>query len=144
MFGGGAVGDQSQSQQQQQQGGKRAKRKLVIALGYVGTRYHGLQKAPTRRVRGEAVAAAAAVAAVAAPPQEQPLTVEHAVERALNACGCVSDANLGDLDRLGWSRMARTDKGVHAARTVVSLIRIVVPTSLFIASSRAARFTASP
>jgi tRNA U38,U39,U40 pseudouridine synthase TruA len=87
-----------------------AKRKVVLSIGYVGTRYHGLQKCRTRPVTVSALDVPAAVAA-AIKASELP-TVELELEKALHAVGCITTANLGDLDRIGWSRMARTDKVV--------------------------------
>jgi hypothetical protein len=74
----------------------KSKRRLVFSIGYIGTNYRGLQKSNTR-LSPQPV------------PQMTP-TVEDHLEQALHAAGCISDMNLGDLDRLGWSRMARTDK----------------------------------
>ncbi|TYZ58996.1 hypothetical protein PybrP1_002148 [[Pythium] brassicae (nom. inval.)] len=42
-------------------------------------------------------------------------TIEAEVERALFEAGGISAANYGFLQKVGWSRAARTDKGVHAA-----------------------------
>ena len=39
---------------------------------------------------------------------------------ALLNAKCVSPSNAEDLSKVGWSRSSRTDKGVHAARLVVS------------------------
>ena len=37
----------------------------------------------------------------------------------------ISDSNYGFLDKIGWSRSSRTDKGVHAAGVVVSLKMLI-------------------
>lgn len=34
--------------------------------------------------------------------------------------GAIADANAGDINKIGWSRSSRTDKGVHSTGTVVS------------------------
>ena len=80
--------------------GKRVpKRKLALLLGYRGANYYGLQKQNA----------------------ESGLpTIELALQEALNAVGAVHEANQGDLSKIGWSRSARTDKRVSAARQVVS------------------------
>ena len=97
----------------------RGKRKVAITLGYIGTRYHGLQKPRTRVRNSESTTHDATGDAASVPTRVLP-TIEGELERALHSLGCIATANLGDLDRLGWSRMARTDKGVHAVKTVVS------------------------
>ena len=38
-------------------------------------------------------------------------TIEDVLEVALHAAGAISDANAGDLHKIGWSRASRTDKG---------------------------------
>jgi len=88
--------------------GQWAKRRLALSIGYLGTRYHGLQKTRTRPVTESVLDVPAAIAA-ALKAKDLP-TVELALEKALHAAGCITTSNLGDLDRLGWSRMARTDK----------------------------------
>lgn len=42
-------------------------------------------------------------------------TIEAEVERALFEAGGIAEVNYGFLQKVGWSRAARTDKGVHAA-----------------------------
>jgi hypothetical protein len=34
--------------------------------------------------------------------------------------GAISDSNFGKLQKIAWTRCARTDKGVHAAGNVIS------------------------
>ena len=46
--------------------------------------------------------------------------VERELEAALHRIGCISDSNHLHLDKINWSRSSRTDKGVHAARLVIS------------------------
>ena len=98
--------------------GKASKRKLALVIGYVGTPYHGLQR-PNRK---EAAGGDEAITVVP--------TVEEDLERALNAAGFIADFNMGDLSRLNWSRASRTDKGVHAARTVLSAKLAVQPSTI--------------
>lgn len=45
-------------------------------------------------------------------------TIEAALQRALASAGVISAANSTDLRKIGWSRAARTDRGVHAAGQV--------------------------
>jgi len=45
-------------------------------------------------------------------------TVEGVLEAALFRAGCVLESNMGALEKLGWSRSSRTDKGVHSLATV--------------------------
>lgn len=40
--------------------------------------------------------------------------------QALFDAGYIRESNYGDLDKIGWARCSRTDKGVHAARNVLS------------------------
>ncbi|KAG2945035.1 hypothetical protein PC117_g8780 [Phytophthora cactorum] len=42
-------------------------------------------------------------------------TIEAELERALFEAGGIAESNYGYLQKIGWSRAARTDKGVHAA-----------------------------
>lgn len=48
-------------------------------------------------------------------------TIEEELLEALWKAGAISDSHKGDLNKLGFQRCARTDKGVSAARQVVSL-----------------------
>jgi len=102
--------------------GQWAKRKLALSIGYLGTPYHGLQKTRTRPVTESVLDVPAAVAA-ALKAKDLP-TVELALEKALHAAGCITTSNLGDLDRLGWSRMARTDKVNSAQQCPLSLMKL--------------------
>ncbi|KEP67366.1 UNVERIFIED_CONTAM: tRNA pseudouridine synthase [Hammondia hammondi] len=61
---------------------------------------------------------------------EAPLrTVEGVLEEALLASGGIAPCHLGCLQKLQWSRAARTDRGVHAACNVVSLKLSLGPVS---------------
>ena len=48
-------------------------------------------------------------------------TVESELESAISRTGAVHELNAGDLQKHGWNRASRTDKGVHAFGQVVSL-----------------------
>eukprot|EP00300_Choanocystis_sp_HF-7_P033318 c45638_g1_i1.p1 GENE.c45638_g1_i1~~c45638_g1_i1.p1 ORF type:complete len:511 (+),score=127.77 c45638_g1_i1:28-1533(+) len=71
------------------------KRKVAILCGFIGTGYSGFQRNPGVQ------------------------TLEDELEKALHAANCISNDNYGDLSKVGWSRAARTDKGVHATGQVV-------------------------
>jgi len=48
-------------------------------------------------------------------------TVESELESALFLSGLISEANHGNLHKVGWSRASRTDRGVHAKTTTVAM-----------------------
>ena len=73
--------------------------KLALLVGYRGAEYFGLQRQSD---------------AAGLP------TIEAELQRALEAAGAVRAENAGDLSKIGWSRSARTDKRVSAARNVVA------------------------
>uniref|UniRef100_K3WAT4 tRNA pseudouridine synthase n=1 Tax=Globisporangium ultimum (strain ATCC 200006 / CBS 805.95 / DAOM BR144) TaxID=431595 RepID=K3WAT4_GLOUD len=70
---------------------KETKRRYGIWLAFCGKNYSGMQM------------------------NEGVKTIEAELERALFEAGGISEANYGFLQKVGWSRAARTDKGVHAA-----------------------------
>jgi tRNA pseudouridine(38-40) synthase len=72
------------------------KRKLALVVSYVGSNYHGLQAQKDGKYK----------------------TVEAELAAALYSIGAILPTN--DLQRIDWSRSSRTDKGVHAARIVIS------------------------
>jgi tRNA pseudouridine(38-40) synthase len=74
------------------------KRKVGITVGYVGTEFLGLQSDEMFELP----------------------TIERELEQALGAAGGISGSNRKDLGKIGWSRSSRTDKGVHATKTVIS------------------------
>ena len=78
------------------------KRKYALCFGYLGTRYHGLQVNPDA------------------------FTVEQQVEKALFLAGGLQESNFGNLQKIQWTRAARTDKGVHANGQCCSM-RLSVP-----------------
>jgi hypothetical protein len=64
------------------------KKKVAVVFGYVGKGYSGLQMIdPAVR------------------------TIEREVEEALFQLGCILPTNKQNLDKIGWSRSSRTDKG---------------------------------
>jgi tRNA pseudouridine38-40 synthase len=66
------------------------KRKYALAFSYCGTSYQGLQINPGA------------------------ITVEGFLERALFLAGGIQESNYGTLQKIAWTRAARTDRGVHA------------------------------
>ena len=74
------------------------KRKVAVALSYVGSNYHGLQIDNVSNVP----------------------TVEAEIQKVFHDLGFISDANFGDLKKIQWSRSSRTDKHVHCARLIIS------------------------
>ncbi len=74
---------------------RKKKIRVGIIFGYNGRIFHGSQKA----------------AGV--------ITVEEQLEKAIFDAGLVSESNFGNLNKMGWNRASRTDKGVHAAQNVV-------------------------
>lgn len=73
------------------------KRKVSIFLAYVGAGYQGFQRNPGA------------------------VTIEDELERAIVAAGGISPDNAGDFTKVGWTRAARTDKGVSAVGQSISL-----------------------
>lgn len=66
------------------------KRKYALCVGYLGSNYQGLQINPDA------------------------ITVESMLEKALFLAGGMPEVNFGNLQKLQWTRAARTDRGVHA------------------------------
>ena len=77
--------------------GRIKKRKVSIFLAYVGKGYQGFQRNPGA------------------------VTVEDELERAIVAAGGISADNAGDFSKVGWTRAARTDKGVSAVGQSIAL-----------------------
>jgi tRNA pseudouridine(38-40) synthase len=67
-----------------------SKRKIALVAGYLGSEYHGVQL------------------------NDGVPTIENEIRKSLLAAGCIRESNYEDLDKIGWSRSSRTDKGVHA------------------------------
>jgi tRNA pseudouridine38-40 synthase len=83
--------------------GSSPKKKYALAVGYCGTNYHGLQINPGA------------------------ITVESILERSLFLCGGIQECNFGHLQKVAWTRAARTDKGVHAVGQCCSMKLLVPP-----------------
>eukprot|EP00512_Aurantiochytrium_limacinum_P000129 CAMPEP_0171485472 /NCGR_PEP_ID=MMETSP0958-20121227/563_1 /TAXON_ID=87120 /ORGANISM="Aurantiochytrium limacinum, Strain ATCCMYA-1381" /LENGTH=492 /DNA_ID=CAMNT_0012018263 /DNA_START=158 /DNA_END=1636 /DNA_ORIENTATION=+ len=92
----------------------KSKKRYVIMFGYSGIGYKGLQIQPEVK------------------------TIEGTLEDAICKTGVVKKENMGDLRKSGWSRAARTDKGVHALGQIVSLRMAIEPSEPEIESFRAA------
>ncbi|MCO5595468.1 hypothetical protein L7F22_049511 [Adiantum nelumboides] len=85
---------------------KSIKRKVALWVGYVGTHYKGLQIQRTSAA-GQ--------------------TIEQELESAIFRAGGILESNFGSLEKIGWTRSSRTDKGVHSLSTVISLKMEVNP-----------------
>ena len=79
-----------------------SKRKYALCFGYLGSSYYGLQANP-----GAA-------------------SVEQQLERALFLAGSIQESNFGFLQKLTWSRAARTDRGVHAVAQCCAM-KLAIP-----------------
>ncbi|OQR92340.1 ubiquitin fusion degradation protein [Achlya hypogyna] len=77
---------------------KKRKVKVALVSGYLGTGFHGVQLQDRNGVP----------------------TVEDTLRSALFKAGCIRDSNFDDMNKIGWSRSSRTDKGVHASIIVFS------------------------
>ncbi|AES98929.1 putative pseudouridylate synthase, tRNA pseudouridine(38-40) synthase [Medicago truncatula] len=75
------------------------KKKVVMRIAYTGTNYRGLQMQRD---------------------QNSLSTVEKELESAIFKAGGIRESNLGDLEKIGWARSSRTDKGVHSLATMVA------------------------
>ncbi|XP_006651355.1 putative tRNA pseudouridine synthase [Oryza brachyantha] len=76
------------------------KKRVVLRVGYVGTEYRGLQK--QRELSADS-------------------TIESVLETAIFKTGGILESNYGKLQKVGWERSSRTDKGVHSLATMISL-----------------------
>ncbi|CAN6289513.1 unnamed protein product [Urochloa humidicola] len=76
------------------------KKRVVLRVGYVGTEYRGLQKQRELSVDS---------------------TIESVLESAIFKAGGILESNYGKLQKIGWERSSRTDKGVHSLATMISL-----------------------
>ncbi|GBG34937.1 tRNA pseudouridine synthase 1 [Hondaea fermentalgiana] len=92
----------------------KSKKRYAILFGYSGIGYYGLQIQP------------------------EVVTIESTLEDAITKTGVIRKENEGELQKVGWSRAARTDKSVHALGQVVSLQLLVKPEEAEIEKFRAA------
>ncbi|KAJ4837856.1 hypothetical protein Tsubulata_019736 [Turnera subulata] len=76
------------------------KKKVVLRVGYVGTDYRGLQK----QLDDHSLS-----------------TIEEELERAIFDAGGILESNYGKLQKIGWARSSRTDKGVHSLATTITM-----------------------
>lgn len=76
---------------------KFPKRKVALLLGYIGTRYTGMQINTLQH------------------------TLHSEIELALYKAKLITHSNFGFPEKYSWSNSARTDKGVHACAQVISL-----------------------
>ncbi|KAK7385607.1 hypothetical protein VNO78_31335 [Psophocarpus tetragonolobus] len=75
------------------------KKKVVMRVAYVGTNYRGPISHHTFFFHP---------------------TVTKELEIAIFKAGGIRESNFGDLQKIGWARSSRTDKGVHSLATVIS------------------------
>jgi tRNA pseudouridine(38-40) synthase len=80
------------------------KTKIALVISYLGSNYHGLQM-----------------------NLDQPNVpfVEKELKRALLEAGAILPSNATSDSKIHWSRSSRTDKGVHAARLVISACLLI-------------------
>ncbi|KAL5218919.1 hypothetical protein ABZP36_019603 [Zizania latifolia] len=76
------------------------KKRVVLRIGYVGSEYRGLQK--QRELSADS-------------------TIESVLESAIFKAGGILESNYGKLQKVGWERSSRTDKGVHSLATMISM-----------------------
>eukprot|EP01041_Mallomonas_annulata_P005471 gene5471-11008_t len=79
-----------------------SKTKYAVCFGYLGSAYQGLQMNPGA------------------------ISVESILERALLLSGGIQEANYGNLQKISWTRAARTDKGVHAVANCCAM-KLTIP-----------------
>ncbi|KAH7425692.1 hypothetical protein KP509_11G066600 [Ceratopteris richardii] len=79
---------------------KTVKKKVALWVGYVGTNYKGLQ---IQRTTADGQ------------------TIEQELETAIFRAGGILESNFGALEKIGWMRSSRTDKGVHSLSTVITM-----------------------
>ena len=77
------------------------KKKVSLVFGYVGKNYSGLQMI-----------------------DPSVSTIEREVEGALFALGCILPTNRQSLEKIGWSRSSRTDKGEVLSRVCVMWVYV--------------------
>lgn len=77
--------------------GNDPKKKYAVCFGYLGSAYQGLQINPNA------------------------LTVEAVLCKALLLNGGIEECNYENPQKLGWTRAARTDRGVHAGAQLCAM-----------------------
>ena len=82
---------------------KHPKRKVALLLGFVGTRYGGMQMNKGQR------------------------SLHAEIELALYKAQFISKDNFGFPEKVSWSNSARTDKGVHSCAQICS-VKLLLPT----------------
>jgi tRNA pseudouridine(38-40) synthase len=78
------------------------RRKWAVCFGYIGSEYQGSQINPNAN------------------------SVERHLEKAFLLAGNLAESNFGNLNKILWSRAARTDKGVHANAQCIAC-KLAVP-----------------
>ena len=96
-------GEDENSKQPQEQESKLPKKKVALFIGFIGTKYIGMQMNKGQR------------------------TIQAEIELALYKAKLISPSNFGYPNKYSWSSSARTDKGVHSCAQVCS-VKIMIPT----------------
>lgn len=95
-----------------------AKRKVAVFVAYVGSTFRGMYFMLSDVQHICVVADTAAVQGLQIQRDQPGGTVEDVLQQAIHAAGCILPSNYGNLQKIGWSRSSRTDKGVHALANV--------------------------
>ena len=98
--------DATQRTALQDQWALRWKQRVALLVSYVGTRYRGIQL-----------------------DAQHCDSIEEHLRTALYLSGCIRDSNATSLQRIGWNRSSRTDKGVHCAGAIVTA-KLLIPSAL--------------
>eukprot|EP01025_Chloroclados_australasicus_P060037 TRINITY_DN764_c0_g1_i1.p1 TRINITY_DN764_c0_g1~~TRINITY_DN764_c0_g1_i1.p1 ORF type:complete len:607 (-),score=39.44 TRINITY_DN764_c0_g1_i1:535-2355(-) len=87
---------------------KKVKRTVALYLAYIGTNFRGLQYNDSPSQTNCSLP-----------------TIEEVLERAIFLAAGISEDNFGDINKVKWNRVSRTDKGVHSLSTVITLKMLV-------------------
>lgn len=98
---------------------KLAKRKVALFVAYVGSSFRGCCKSSAVLPQSKGGTNPSSCAAGLQLQITQPGgTVEDVLQEAIYKMGGILPSNHGNLQKIGWSRSSRTDKGVHALANV--------------------------
>jgi tRNA pseudouridine38-40 synthase len=96
------------------------KRNVALWFGYVGTCFRGSQVLQLQQKQAETEIETDRSRALS-PMNDGDGTIEGVLVRGLYRIGAISERNLEQVRKVGWSRASRTDKGVHAVSNVASM-----------------------
>lgn len=98
---------------------KLAKRKVALFVAYVGSSFRGEGKIFMQSVmRKPALYDICNASGLQIQTKDPGGTVEDVLQQAIYEMGGILPSNYGTLQKVGWSRSSRTDKGVHAMANV--------------------------